>query len=86
MTTHDSLPHGISEYIQKHFREDFLFEVKKVYLQKGQRRYLVEVSKDNYIHVMTFDEKGQLVNESAEKAFPSERASDAAPEDATPQS
>lgn len=56
-----------------------------MYQHKGQRRYLVEVSKDDYIHVMTFDEKGQLVNESAEKAFPSERASDAAPEDATPQ-
>jgi hypothetical protein len=66
----EKLPYGISEYITEHFREDFLFEVKEVKKLKGHVYYTVEVTKDNYIHTLKFDENGKLVKEKADQAFP----------------
>lgn len=66
------LPIKISEYVQNHFREDFLFEVKNVKKIKGQLHYFVEVTKDDYIHSLIFNEKGNLVDKIAEEAFPTD--------------
>ncbi|MBA4053574.1 MAG: hypothetical protein C0490_02580 [Marivirga sp.] len=67
-TTNQKLPYRISEYIKDHFREDFLFEVKEA-KQKGHWYYTIEVTKDNYIHTLKFDEKGELVRDQADQAF-----------------
>lgn len=66
------IPYKISEYIKEHFREDFLFEVKDVKEVKGHRYYSVEVAKDDVIHKLTFNEKGSLVEEVADDAFPTD--------------
>ena len=71
-SNNEKLPYGISEYIKQHFREDFLFEVKEVRKVSGQWYYAVEITKDNYIHTLRFNEKGELVNAEAEQAFPAE--------------
>jgi len=65
-----AIPYRISEYIQEHFKEDFLFEVKEVKNIKGQLFYPVEVTKDDYLHRLLFNEAGLLVNEEVEQAFP----------------
>lgn len=67
-----SLPLKASEYIQDHFREDFLFEVKEVKKIKGQFYYFIQVTKDDYIHSLLFNEQGNLVNDVAEEAFPTD--------------
>ena len=64
------LPVAISDYIRDHFREDFLFEVKGVLKRKRSTYYTVEVTKDNYIHKLLFNEKGTLVADDADEAFP----------------
>lgn len=69
-TNREKLPYGISEYIRNHFREDFLFDVKDVKKVGDRMYYTIEVSQDNYIHTLKFDEKGQLVREDADEAFP----------------
>lgn len=69
-TDNQKLPYKISEYIKEHFREDFLFEVKEVRKTKGHWYYLIEVTKDDYIHTLKFNEHGVLVKDEAEQAFP----------------
>lgn len=68
----EKLPYGISEYIKEHFMEDFLFEVKKIKKVKDHVYYTIEVSKDNFIHTLKFNEKGDLVEEDADQAFPAD--------------
>lgn len=68
--TNEKLPYSISDYIKEHFREDFLFEVKSIKHVEGHVYYTVEVSKDNYIHTLRFNEEGELVKEEADQAFP----------------
>jgi hypothetical protein len=70
MKTDQEIPLGISSYIGDHFKEDFLFEVKGVKQIKGHSIYTVEVSKDDYIHTLRFNEDGTLIEEKAEQAFP----------------
>ncbi len=65
-----SIPFKISEYIQDHFKEDFLFEVKDIKKIREQLYYFVEVTKDDYIHSLQFNEQGDLVEKNAEEAFP----------------
>ncbi len=64
------IPYKISEYIQSKFREDFLFEVKKVQAIGGQLTYTVEVSKDDYVHTLRFNASGDLIADEAAQAFP----------------
>ncbi|MEX1238928.1 MAG: hypothetical protein WEB30_04395 [Cyclobacteriaceae bacterium] len=64
------LPYGISEYIKEHFREDFLLDVKAVKRLKSHVYYVIEVTKDNYIHTLKFDENGNLMKDDADQAFP----------------
>jgi hypothetical protein len=70
MKTEQKIPFGISEYITDHFKEDFLFEVKDVKNIRGHFIYTIEVSKDDYIHTLKFNEDGSLLKEEAQEAFP----------------
>ena len=70
MKNEHRIPFGITEYITDHFKEDFLFEVKKVKEVQGRSIYTVEVSKDDYIHKLTFNEDAILLHEESEEAFP----------------
>jgi hypothetical protein len=69
-TTNQKLPYRISEYVKDHFREDFLFEVKEAKQVKGHWYYAVEVTKDDYIHRLRFNEDGELIKDEADQAFP----------------
>lgn len=69
-TTNQKLPYRISEYVKDHFREDFLFEVKEARQIKGHWYYTVEVTKDDYIHRLKFNEDGELIKDEADQAFP----------------
>lgn len=66
------LPSKASEYVRNHFREDFLFEVKDAKQVGGHRYYTVEVTKDDYIHTLRFNEDGVLVKKEDEEAFPTD--------------
>lgn len=68
----EKLPHKITEYITGHFREDFLFEVKEIKQVKGHTYYTIEVSKDNYIDTLRFNEDGVLIQDESDEAFPAE--------------
>lgn len=70
MKSERRIPIGISDYINDHFKEDFLFEVKDVRDIQGQSVYSVEVCKDDYIHKLKFREDGTLVTQESEQAFP----------------
>lgn len=70
MRTEQKIPSGISDYINDHFREDFLFTVKGVKEISGHTVYTIEVSKDDYIHTLRFNENGHLLKKEAEQAFP----------------
>jgi hypothetical protein len=65
-----NLPYRITEYINGHFKEDFLFEVKDVRKVKNRWFYTVEVSKDNYIQTLKFNDKGEVISGDTEEAFP----------------
>jgi hypothetical protein len=69
MKAEKKIPYGISDYIREHFSEDFLFRVKEVNESKGHSVYVVEVSQDDYIYTLRFNEEGVLLNEDAEQAF-----------------
>lgn len=75
------LPFKASEYIRNHFREDFLLEVKNTKQIDGRRYYTVEVTKDDYIHTLRFDEHGVLVKKEEEEAFPTDMHEARGPED-----
>jgi hypothetical protein len=66
------LPIRASEYITRHFRDDFLFEVKQIRESQGRYRYTVEVTKDDYIHTLVFDQDGNLVKKEEDEAFPAD--------------
>ena len=64
------LPAKISDYIADHFKEDFLFEVRDVKRIGGRVYFIIEVSKDNYITTLKFNEEGNLVEEESTQGFP----------------
>lgn len=66
------IPYKIAEYLRNHFREDFLYDVKKVNNTEGRVFYLVEVDQDNFVHHLKFNEKGNLVKEDTRPAFPTD--------------
>jgi hypothetical protein len=72
MKTEQKIPFGISDYIKKHFKEDFLFDVKEVKKMNGDPLYVAEVSKDNFIHKLKFNKDGTLVTEDTRESFPSD--------------
>jgi hypothetical protein len=64
------LPAKATEYIKDHFTGTFLCNVKSVRDPDGHLFYNVEVSKDNVITKLRFNEHGAIMNRSAEEAFP----------------
>jgi hypothetical protein len=72
MTEKRQLPIRASEYITRHFRDDFLLEVKQIKESHGRYRYTVEVTKDDYIHTLVFDQDGTLVKKEEDDAFPAD--------------
>jgi hypothetical protein len=72
MKIDEHIPSGIADYIEQNFRDEFLFEVKNISKKGMHTTYTVEVSKDNYIHILKFDENGVLLKEDANEAFPSD--------------
>jgi hypothetical protein len=64
------IPYKISEYITENFKEDFLFEVKEIIQIKGHNYFSIEVSKDDIIHKLKFDEIGNFIKEEVDQAFP----------------
>ncbi len=79
--TLQKLPLKVSEFIKEHFKEDFLCEVKEVKKSKGHLDYFVEVSKDDRIHHLRFNENGNLLNEEIEPSFPRDIHEEPAVED-----
>ena len=69
-TKNRKLPYSISEYIKEHFREDFLAEVKETRQWNGRWYYTIEITKDDYIHTLKFNEDGKLITDEADHAFP----------------
>ncbi len=69
MKTEEKIPFAISSYITDRFREDFLLTVKEIKTIKNQLRYTVEVSKDNFIHTLQFNQDGKLINDEVVEAF-----------------
>jgi hypothetical protein len=70
MKIEETIPYGISDYIREHFKEDFLCHVKDVKKNNGHSTYFVEVSKDDYIYTLRFNDDGVLLKEDTEQAFP----------------
>jgi hypothetical protein len=70
MKIEETIPYGISDYIREHFKEDFLFRIKDVKKINDHSTYVVEVSKDDYIYTLRFNEDGVLLKEDVEQAFP----------------
>jgi hypothetical protein len=70
MKIEETIPYGISDYIREHFKEDFLFDLKEVKTSNGHATFVVEISKDDYIYNMKFNEDGVLLKEDVEQAFP----------------
>jgi len=66
------IPMKAVEYIKSTFRKEFVFDLKGVRKYKGQQYYLVDVSKDDYIHHLRFNQSGHLVEAVADEAFPSD--------------
>ena len=72
MAENRRLPYKASEYIKNHFREEFLFELKETKQIDGHWFYTVEVTKDDYIHTLRFDDQGALVKKEEDEAFPTD--------------
>jgi hypothetical protein len=64
------LPYGISSYIQDRFRDGFLFEMKSVKNERGHLLYGIEVTKDDHIYLLQFNDAGKLLKEEVAEAFP----------------
>lgn len=64
----EGIPYAISEYVNRHFRDDFLFTCHQI-TRKGKVLYDVEVTKDDITHQLWFDEDGELLKESWEPNF-----------------
>jgi hypothetical protein len=72
MKAETTIPFAISDYITTRFRKDFLFEVKDIKRKKGHLYYTIEVSKDNYILTLQFNESGKLIKEETREAYASD--------------
>jgi hypothetical protein len=64
----------IADYINTHFREDALFDIVDIQQAGKHKFYIIEVSKDDYIYTLKFNESGTLIDNNAELAFPDDIA------------
>ena len=68
------MPAGISEYIRKNFRDDYLTQIREVREQNGEVYFFVDVSHDDNLYHLKFNSKGILVQQELEylPEFPDE--------------
>ncbi len=72
-SSENRLPPKINEYIHRHFREeDFLFKVQSVRKIGEHVLYNIDVSQDEHIYHLKFDEKGWLLKKEVEEAYPAD--------------
>lgn len=69
LLTNKAIPSGISEYIRKNFHAECLTEINKVNQKGGHFIYVVEVSHDDNLYHLRFNDKGVLMSNKAEPAF-----------------
>ncbi|MBL0340714.1 MAG: hypothetical protein IPP71_07230 [Bacteroidetes bacterium] len=66
-----AIPVPISEYIKQNFREDYLTEIKLVKDSKGIGFYYVDVTHEDNIYHLKFNESGDLMqNEIESVSYP----------------
>ncbi|MDI1355211.1 MAG: hypothetical protein PSX36_09845 [bacterium] len=65
-STHEELPHKISEFITNNFRGEFLSDIKKIRDKRGKDIYDVSISHDNTLHHLRFNALGVLIERNAE--------------------
>lgn len=64
------IPRSISDYIKRHFRDDFLCDVTRYRDAGGRICYRVEISKDDVMHRLRFNEKGHIIRQTEKETFP----------------
>ncbi len=57
---------GISEYIRKNFREDFLTKIKERKDKSGELFYFVDVSHEDQLYHLKYNSRGELVAQELE--------------------
>lgn len=71
-----TFPAKISEYISSHFQDDFLFQYRNMRNIGNKRCFAIDVSKDDHIYHLFFDENGHLVKKQVEESFPADDHTD----------
>lgn len=71
-----TLPAKISDYINSHFREDFLFQYKAMRKVGNMNCYAIDISKDNHIYHLYFNQHGSLVKKLVEESYPADDHTD----------
>jgi hypothetical protein len=66
------LPSQVSEYIKEHFLGSFLSEVKERRDSHGHVFYDVELTHENLIYNLEFNQSGELVTKTMEEAITDE--------------
>ena len=61
-----AIPIRISEYIKQNFREDYLTDIKLVKDIKGICFYYVDVTHEDNIYHLKFNESGELIEKAIE--------------------
>jgi hypothetical protein len=62
MTSADyKLPVKINDYIQRHFRGEFLFKINSVRKTGNHTVYDLQIAQDEHIYHLKFDENGWLI-------------------------
>ena len=64
-----AIPIRISEYIKQNFREDYLTEIKHVKDSKGIGFYYVDVTHEDNIYHLKFNESGELIQKEIESVI-----------------
>ena len=71
MTSADyKLPVKINDYIQRHFRGEFLFKINSVRKTGNHTVYDLDIAQDEHIYHLKFDENGWLMRKEVEEAYP----------------
>ena len=60
------IPAGISEYIKQNFREDYLTDIKSVKDAKGAEFFYVDVTHEENIYHLKFNDNGELILKDVE--------------------
>jgi hypothetical protein len=60
------IPAGISEYINQNFREDYLTDIQLVKDDKGIGFYYVDITHEDNIYHLKFNESGELIQKEIE--------------------